>query len=80
MKFAKAARLHDSLRLSENKSVVLQQIETVEDALSLFRILYPTDTLLNKNRLSSAFASELGIYLEVLNDVLKEEEIVKEII
>jgi len=75
LKFAKAARLHDSLRLSENKSVVLQQIDTVEDALSLFRILYPTDTLLNKNRLSSAFASELGIYLEVLNDVLKEEEI-----
>ena len=75
MKFAKAARLHDSLRLSENKSVILQQIETVEDALSLFRILYPTDTLVKKNQLSSAFASELGIYLEVLNDVLKEEEI-----
>lgn len=75
MKFAKAARLHDSLRLSENKSFVLQQVETVEDALSLFSILFPTNTLVKNNQLSSAFASELGIYLEVLNEVLREEEI-----
>ncbi len=75
MKFAKAARLHDLLRLSENKTHVLQQIETTEDALWFFKILYPEEALVKKNQLSSAFASELGIYLEVLNEILKEEEI-----
>jgi len=75
LKFAKAARLHDLLRLSENKTHVLQQIETTEDALQFFKILFPVETLIKKNQLSSAFASELGIYLEVLNEILKEEEI-----
>jgi hypothetical protein len=75
MNFLKASRLYESLRQGSNKREVLSKIEDENSAQDFYRLLYPQKALLTKNGLASLFAEEVGVFIDVVMDVLGENDL-----
>lgn len=75
MNFQTASRLYESIRLGSDKREVLASIETEEAALDFYRLLYPQKKLITRGALSALFANEVGVFIDVVMDVLGEREL-----
>lgn len=75
MNFQKASRLYESLRQGSNKRDVLSKIDDENSAQDFYRLLYPQKALLTKNSLASLFAEEVGVFIDVVMDVLGENDL-----
>ena len=73
MNFQSASRLHESIRQGSKKWAL--RIEDEKSALDFYRLLYPQKRLLTKNSLASMFADEVGVFIDVVMDVLGESDL-----
>ena len=75
MNFQNASRIYESIRLGGNKREALSVLQNEDDALNFYSLLYPEKKLLTKNKLSSLFAEEVGVFIDVVMDVLGDNSL-----
>ena len=75
MRFTQASRIHESMRLGRRKVNLISKIEEVEDAVNLHALFFPRRKLLSRSELASMFAKEVGVYVDVVMDVLGEDNL-----
>jgi len=68
--FSNASRIYESIRMGGKKREALSSIDTEKAALNLYSLLYPDKKLLTKGGLSSMFANEVGVFIDVVIDIL----------
>lgn len=73
MTFAEVARLVESIRLGNDKREALSCIKDEKKACLYYGILFPNKGMLTKGDLSGRFAREVGVFVDVLLDVVNEQ-------
>ncbi len=75
MKFHDAARIQESIRLGNSKREALYSIKEVIGALEVYSLFYPQKAMLSKGELASIFAKEVGVFVDVVLDILNEDSL-----
>ena len=75
MNFQKASRIYESMRLGGNKRDALSVIEDEKSARIFYRLLYPQKGILTEGQLAAKFADEVGVFIDVVMDVLGENDL-----
>ena len=73
MTFAEVARLVESIRLGNDKREALSCVKDEKKACLYYGILFPNKGMLTKGDLSGRFAKEVGVFVDVLLDVVNEQ-------
>ena len=75
MRFTQASRIHESMRIGRPKASLVSKMESVDDAIQLHQLFFPKSRLLTRSELASMFAKEVGVYVDVVMDVLGEDSL-----
>lgn len=73
MTFAEVARLVESIRLGNDKREALSCVKDEKKACLYYGVLFPNKGMLTKGDLSGRFAKEVGVFVDVLLDVVNEQ-------
>lgn len=73
MRFFDASRLYQSMKYGSTKWS--SKIEDRKSALNLYRLLYPQKKLMTTTALASRFADEVGVFIDVVMDILGESDL-----
>jgi len=75
LRFTQASRIHESMRIGRPKASLVSKMESVDDAIQLHQLFFPKNRLLTRSELASMFAKEVGVYVDVVMDVLGEDSL-----
>lgn len=73
--FSQVARIHESLHLGGPKRAALSYINEREEATLIYHLFYPQQRIMTKGDLTARFAREVGVFVDVVYDILKENSL-----
>ena len=73
--FSQVARIHESLLLGGGKRAALSHISEREEAALVYHLFFPQQRIMTKGDLTARFAREVGVFVDVVYDVLQENSL-----
>ena len=75
MRFSQVARIHETLLLGGSKRAALSSISEREEAVQIYNLFFPSSSIVSKGDLTALFAKEVGVFVDVVYDVLQENSL-----
>ena len=75
MNFQTASRIYESMRLGGSKRDALSVLDDEKSTRIFYRLLYPQNKILTKGQLTAKFADEVGVFIDVVMDVLGDKDL-----